>query len=91
MAEAKEVFDVANAYMSDDEEVDTNTAFHIKKLESFCRICGDPKAQPDDRKPTPVKLFAKDIKNIWQIDITKDEKARHPRNICRACQIRIKR
>ena len=68
--------------MSDDEEVDTNTASHIKKLESFCRIECDPKAQPDGRKPTPVKLFTKDIKNIWQIDITKDEKARHPHNMC---------
>ena len=67
MAEAKEVFDVtveevANADMSGGEELGTSTAFHIKKLESFCRMRGDPRAQPDDRKPTPVKLFAKDIK-----------------------------
>ena len=78
---------------SDSKEDDPDIEFHVKKLASFCRICGTPKAKPDDRQQFPASKYSKDIKEIWKIDVIEEQKLDKifPKFICKACDLKIKR
>ena len=60
---------------------------HVALLHNYCRMCTNKL----NRNRYSCEEYAEELKEIWKIDVSKDEKDVHPRNFCHACRCVIGR
>ena len=64
---------------------------HKDCLLKVCRLCGEHRANQEDRNPVLKEHFASDIKAALDISIAGDVVGIHPPHICKPCELKLRR
>ena len=64
---------------------------HLDCLLEVCRLCGERRAQQKDRNPVPKEQFATVIKAALDVSTSDDVIGIHPPNVCKPCELKLRR